>query len=139
MQYLELKVKTATAQKMVKGIVLDYERELPYRQLIKDVLKHPPAEGFGFDEFDARLRIKKVLDECTESSLALEDGDANKLKMCVKQMKWSWFAEAFKEFMDDVLAMKPVEKVESSKRRKKLRRPEPEAAEALPEAAPKEG
>jgi len=105
MQHLELKTKTARVNTAVNGNVVEVERQLSYRQLIRDVLGHVPPAGFSLDETSERLRVRNALDGCENSCLALEDADAEKLKECVRNMRWGFLADAFEEFSKDVLAM----------------------------------
>lgn len=105
MQYLELKVKTGRVKRLIDGNLIEIEKKLPYTQLIEDVLDHLPPNGFTGAEMRARARISKALDELEGTTLELEDSDAEKLKDCVKKMRWGFRADAFVEFEDDVLAM----------------------------------
>lgn len=110
MQYLELKMKTGKVKRVVGNEVVEVEKQLPYRQLVQDVVNHSPQGGFSLDETTARLRIRKALHDCKKSCLSLEDADAEKLKKCVREMRWGYLDPAFEEFSTDVLAMKVEEK-----------------------------
>lgn len=113
MKYLELKIDLLN-----KGT--NTEQSIKYDELIRAVLQAKPSDGFSPEETKARLRVLDVLDGCENHCLALEDADAIKLQMCVKQMRWRILDRALDRFADDVLAMSNNKKITKDKGKDKV-------------------
>lgn len=87
-----------------KSIQLEGQTQAtPYKELLLMSLKNAPKEGFGLEEMEARLKIKKVLNDATET-LELEDADMAKLQQCVAQMTWAVLDDGLMEFLKAVKA-----------------------------------
>lgn len=87
--------------------------KLSYKELIISCMNNGPKDGFSASEMRLRLRILDVLETCENSILVLEDQDAEKLKECVKSMRWGLIHKDIPIFEDDIDSM---EKVEGSKK-----------------------
>ena len=72
-----------------------------YKELLKLCLSNPPERGFGLDEMDARLKVKKALEAATDT-LELEDADMKKLQECVAAMTWAKADDGLSEFLHAV-------------------------------------
>ena len=85
--------------------------KVTYDDLVKSVVNYSAArdERFPVEEMRHRTRILNALAKANDAVLLLEDADADKLKSCVKEMRWPAIHDDLLEFTDDVLAMKECE------------------------------
>lgn len=86
----------------LKSVTLEGQAQATsYKELLKMCLANAPKDGFGLEEMESRLKIKKILSDSTET-LELEDADMQKLQQCVATMTWIVLDEALATFLKEV-------------------------------------
>ena len=68
--------------------------------------------GFGPVEMRKRLKVIKLVEECKDNKLLLEESEYHELKKCVSEQKWKAPHTTIMQYMDDVENAEEVEVAE---------------------------
>lgn len=79
--------------------------ERKYSELITECVNNPPKEGFSVSEMQHRMRILKEAEKAN-GELRLEDADFEKLRECVKAMRWKFMSPDIIAFCESIILMK---------------------------------
>ncbi len=88
----------------LKSFTIEGAKETTYKDLIKACVNNVGQQGATMEEQRKRMRILDAL-ESSDTSLELEDADANLLKGLVQSMQWAIVNKNLVEFGDAVEKM----------------------------------
>lgn len=79
--------------------------EKKYSELVIECINNPPKDGFSVQEMQQRMRILKVAEKAN-GEIKLEDSDFEKLRECVRNMRWVFLSEDLIEFCETIILTK---------------------------------
>lgn len=80
------------------------EQEVKTSDLLKNCLNAPPQGGLTPEDMRKRIKVLDVLEASTDT-LELEDADAETLKACVGEMRWTLINKDILHLCDAVKAL----------------------------------